>query len=69
MLIDIFLVPRHKTQIAGKLFSKSMVVLFIKGPIKGLVNKFSMPENENPNADWLKFPWCFENILFGMVRR
>jgi len=55
------------TRVAGELFGILIAVLFTKEAIKGLVNEFRIPENENPDVDQFKFPWCFANGLFGIV--
>jgi len=55
------------TRVAGELFGMLIAVLFMKEAIKGLVDEFSVPVNENPNADQFKFPWRFANGLFGIV--
>ena len=51
------------------LFGTLMVFLFIKGDIKGLLNEFYMPKNNNTHVDRFKYTWRFPNRLFGMVYR
>lgn len=55
------------TRVAGELFGILIAVLFTKEAIKGLVDEFRIPENENPDVDQFKFPWRFANGLFGIV--
>jgi hypothetical protein len=55
------------TRVAGELFGMLIAVLFTKEAIKGLVDEFRMPENENPHAEQFKFPLRFANGLFGIV--
>eukprot|EP01018_Ginkgo_biloba_P022080 Gb_26320 [translate_table: standard] len=55
------------TRVAGELFGMLIAVLFMQEAIKGIVEEFRVPENENPNLERFQFPWRFANGVFGIV--
>ncbi|KAH9289308.1 hypothetical protein KI387_033425, partial [Taxus chinensis] len=60
-------VIKRFTRVAGELFGMLIAVLFLQQAIKGMVEEFRIPENENPNLEQFNFPWRFSNGLFGIV--
>ncbi|XP_061365058.1 boron transporter 4-like [Gastrolobium bilobum] len=55
------------TRIAGELFGMLIAVLFIQEAIKGMVNEFTVPKNEDPTTNQYQFHWRYANGLLGII--
>ncbi|KHG13958.1 Boron transporter 1 -like protein [Gossypium arboreum] len=55
------------TRVAGELFGLLIAMLFMQQAIKGLVEEFRIPHNENPNLTQFIPSWRFANGMFALV--
>ncbi|KAB2052570.1 hypothetical protein ES319_A12G130600v1 [Gossypium barbadense] len=55
------------TRVAGELFGLLIAMLFMQQAIKGLVEEFRIPHNENPNLTQFLPSWRFANGMFALV--
>ncbi|KAL1301005.1 hypothetical protein HN51_045625 [Arachis hypogaea] len=55
------------TRVAGELFGMLITVLFFQQAIKGLVEEFGTPKNENQLAEEFQFQWRYINGLLGII--
>ncbi|KAK3415357.1 hypothetical protein EUGRSUZ_H00896 [Eucalyptus grandis] len=55
------------TRVAGELFGLLIAMLFMQQAIKGLVEEFRIPKQENPKLDEFLPSWRFANGMFALV--
>ncbi|KAK8509767.1 hypothetical protein V6N12_001842 [Hibiscus sabdariffa] len=55
------------TRVAGELFGLLIAMLFMQQAIKGLVEEFRIPHNENPKSTQFLPSWRFANGMFALV--
>ncbi|GMI98908.1 REQUIRES HIGH BORON 1 [Hibiscus trionum] len=55
------------TRVAGELFGLLIAMLFMQQSIKGLVEEFRIPHNENPRSTQFLPSWRFANGMFALV--
>ncbi|KAG4115762.1 hypothetical protein ERO13_D12G126000v2 [Gossypium hirsutum] len=55
------------TRVTGELFGLLIAMLFMQQAIKGLVEEFRIPHNENPNLTQFIPSWRFANGMFALV--
>lgn len=55
------------TRVAGELFGLLIAMLFMQQAIKGLVEEFRIPKQENPKLAEFLPPWRFANGMFALV--
>ncbi|XP_022757763.1 boron transporter 1-like [Durio zibethinus] len=55
------------TRVAGELFGLLIAMLFMQQAIKGLVEEFRIPHNENPKLTEFIPSWRFANGMFALV--
>ncbi|GMI69490.1 REQUIRES HIGH BORON 1 [Hibiscus trionum] len=55
------------TRVAGELFGLLIAMLFMQQAIKGLVEEFRIPHNENPKSTPFLPSWRFANGMFALV--
>ncbi|KAF6146562.1 hypothetical protein GIB67_008848 [Kingdonia uniflora] len=55
------------TRVPGELFGMLIVMLFMQQAIKGVVDKFRIPQREDPNVAVLSLSWRFGNGMFALV--
>ncbi|XVF22029.1 hypothetical protein REPUB_Repub12eG0139200 [Reevesia pubescens] len=55
------------TRVAGELFGLLIAMLFMQQAIKGLVEEFRIPHNEDPKSTQFIPSWRFANGMFALV--
>ncbi|KMZ71533.1 Boron transporter [Zostera marina] len=55
------------TRITGELFGMLITALFLQEAIKGLVEEFNVPNDEDPNEEEYEFQWLYANGLLGII--
>ncbi|XP_057454220.1 boron transporter 4-like isoform X3 [Lotus japonicus] len=55
------------TRVAEELFGMLITVLFLQEAIKGMVEEFKVPKNENSASNQYLFHWLYVNGLLGVI--